>query len=53
MASEPRLPGRAEDDTPDDGRVPLFGSWPIAYAAVIACAVVVMALVALFSWWPY
>jgi hypothetical protein len=52
MAMEPPPPRRAEDEPPDQ-RVPLFGSWAVAYAAVIACAVVVMALVALFSRWPY
>jgi uncharacterized RDD family membrane protein YckC len=37
----------------DDERVPLFGTWPRIYAAVIVCALVVMALVAVFSSFPY
>jgi hypothetical protein len=37
---------------PDD-RVPIFGTWPRIYAAVIVCAIAVMALVALFSSFPY
>lgn len=36
-----------------DGPVPGFGSWPRIHAAVVICALVVMALVALFSRWPY
>lgn len=37
----------------DDGPVPVFGSWRAIYAAVALSAVVVMALVALFSRWPF
>jgi hypothetical protein len=37
----------------DDDPVPIFGTWPRIYAAVIGCAVAVMGLVALFSSWPY
>jgi hypothetical protein len=37
----------------DETAVPLFGSWPRAYAAVIGCALLVMGLVALFSSWEY
>jgi hypothetical protein len=36
-----------------DERVPLFGTWPRIYAAVIVSALVVMALVAVFSSFPY
>jgi len=36
-------------DPPDDERVPLFGTWPRIYAAVVACALAVMALLAVFS----
>jgi hypothetical protein len=36
-----------------DERVPIFGTWPRIYAAVIVCAIAVMALVALFSSLPY
>ena len=37
----------------DDGPVPVFGSWRAIYAAVALSAVVVMALLALFSRWPF
>jgi len=37
----------------DDERVPLFGSWRAIHASVVVCALVVMALVALFSRWPF
>jgi anti-sigma-K factor RskA len=38
---------------PSDDVVPVFGSWRAIYAAVLASAVVVMALLALFSRWPF
>jgi hypothetical protein len=43
------------DPSPDAGdeRVPLFGTWRRIYAAVIVCALAVMALVAVFSSFPY
>ena len=37
----------------DDERVPIFGTWPRIYAAVILCELAVMALIALFSSWKY
>ncbi|HYU44483.1 MAG TPA: hypothetical protein VEQ84_20225 [Vicinamibacteria bacterium] len=37
----------------DDERVPIFGTWPRIYAAVILCALAVMALIAVFSSWKY
>lgn len=37
----------------DDERVPIFGTWPRIYAAVILCAVAVMGLIAVFSSWKY
>jgi len=42
-------------ETPDrrDDRVPLFGTWRAIYAAVAACAIAVMALLALFSRWTF
>jgi hypothetical protein len=40
-------------DRPDPKEVPLFGTWTSIYAAIVASAVLVMALVALFSGWPY
>jgi hypothetical protein len=53
MPTEPRPAGTTDERPSDEGTVPLFGSWPVAYGAVIVCAVVVMALVALFSRWPW
>jgi hypothetical protein len=41
---------RAHDD---DERVPVFGTWPRIYAAVVLNALAIMALIALFSRWPY
>ena len=37
----------------EGGAPPVFGSWRAIHAAVIVCAVVVMALAALFSRWPF
>jgi hypothetical protein len=37
----------------EDGPVPLFGTWRAIYTAVVVSALVVMALVALFSRWSY
>jgi len=39
-------------DEPHDP-VPVFGTWPRIYAAVVVCAAVVMALIAVFSRWPW
>ena len=36
-----------------DETVPLFGTWPRIYAAVVVCAIAVMALVGLFSAFPW
>jgi hypothetical protein len=36
-----------------DDRVPIFGTWPRIYAAVVACALLVMGLLAVFSSWTY
>jgi hypothetical protein len=47
----PTLP--PEPRSHDDGPVPLFGTWRAIHAAVIACALGVMALLALFSRWPF
>ncbi len=33
--------------------MPLFGTWPRIYAAVVVSATVVMALLAVFSRWPF
>ena len=38
---------------PSEDAVPIFGSWPRIYAAVILSALVVMALVAVFSAYPF
>ena len=51
--------GPEEDTMPvtmapdEDERVPIFGTWPRIYAAVILCELAVMALIALFSAWKY
>jgi anti-sigma-K factor RskA len=37
----------------DEAAVPVFGSWRRIHVAVAACALVVMALLLLFSRWPY
>jgi len=37
----------------DDEPVPIFGSWRAIYTAVIVSAVLVMALVAVFSRWSF
>jgi hypothetical protein len=46
-------PRRDDKRVEDEDRVPLFGSWRAIHAAVILCALVVMALLALFSRWPF
>lgn len=43
----PREPASEEDP------VPVFGTWPRIYAAVVVSALAVMGLVALFSSWKY
>ena len=43
------LPDRHDEDGP----VPLFGTWRAIYPAVFISALAVMALVALFSRWPW
>jgi len=48
----PAMPKTEPPERPDD-RVPLFGSWRAIHAAVVASALVVMALLALFSRWPF
>ena len=43
-----------EGPKPDaDERVPLFGTWPRTYGAVILVTLVVMSLLALFSHWRF
>ncbi len=44
----PPRPPEASDDV-----VPLFGTWRAIYAAVAVCALIVMALLALFSRWSF
>ncbi len=52
---------RTDDGTPADERagagaeerVPFFGSWRAIHTAVVLCALAVMALLALFSRWPF
>jgi hypothetical protein len=43
----------SDRDPTDDDRVPVFGTWRAIYAAVVASALLVMGLLALFSGWPY
>jgi hypothetical protein len=50
LMPEPAQPPPRPDD---EGRVPVFGTWRRIHAAVVICALVVMALLALFSRWPY
>lgn len=40
-------------EEPDSERVPIFGTWPRIYAAVIVAALAVMGLIGLFSRWSY
>lgn len=37
----------------DDERVPIFGTWPRIYGAVLVTELLVMALIAAFSVWPF
>ena len=46
------MPDTAPPERPDD-RVPFFGTWRAIHAAVAVCALAVMALLALFSRWPF
>jgi hypothetical protein len=48
MSTSPRPESRDPE-----GPVPVFGTWRAIYAAVLACALAVMALLALFSRWPF
>lgn len=48
---EIREPGPTPPDEAEP--VPVFGSWRRIYLAVILCNLVVMALVAVFSAWPF
>ena len=47
------MPAEPHEANDDDGPVPLFGTWPRIYGAVALAALVVMALLALFSGWAY
>jgi hypothetical protein len=44
---------RSDNDPSSEERVPVFGTWPAIYASVIVCALLSMALIALFSNWSY
>jgi hypothetical protein len=46
-------PSPVQRDADERDRVPVFGSWRAIHTAVILCALVVMALLALFSRWPF
>jgi anti-sigma-K factor RskA len=50
--ARPPMPETAPPERPDD-RVPVFGTWRAIHAAVAVCALAVMALLALFSRWPF
>jgi hypothetical protein len=52
-ASESMTGPAPEPRAADPESVPLFGSWRAIHAAVIVCALLVMALLALFSGWPF
>jgi anti-sigma-K factor RskA len=48
------MPANPPEHAPDpDEAVPVFGSWRRIHAAVALCALLVMALLLLFSRWPY
>jgi hypothetical protein len=49
--AEPERP--PTPSAPSDGDVPLFGTWRRIHGAVVVSALVVMALLALFSRWPF
>ena len=40
-------------EEPPDDPVPIFGTWPRIYAAVLVCLLADMALIGLFSYWKY
>jgi hypothetical protein len=44
---------RLDDRVASEDPPPLFGTWKRIYAAVVLNAILVMALVFLFSRWPY
>jgi hypothetical protein len=48
---EPHQARRPEPD--DHDPIPLFGTWPAIYWAVVISALVVMGLIALFSGWSF
>jgi hypothetical protein len=47
------MPEETGDRRGDEKQVPFFGTWLRIYGAVVLSALVVMALLALFSGWPY
>ena len=49
MEERPLPPAAPEAEDP----VPIFGSWPRIYAAVVVSALVVMALIAVFTRFPW
>jgi hypothetical protein len=46
-------PPPLEPNAPDEETVPFFGSWRAIYTAVIVCALLAIALITVFSRWPY
>ena len=54
MMRGPEVPvDRPEDHPADEEPPPVFGTWPRMYAAVLLNALLVMALVFVFSRWRY
>lgn len=49
MPETPQPARRPDDEAP----VPVFGTWRAIHAAVALSALLVMALLALFSRWPF
>jgi len=52
MATSGRPP-QPSPPVPSDGEVPFFRTWPRIHGAVVAAALAVMILLALFSRWPF
>jgi hypothetical protein len=47
------LPPEKSPPGDDHEPVPIFGTWPRIYAAVVINALILMGLIALFSAWMY
>ena len=51
--NEGRGPTAMDQEGPDEGTVPVFGTWRRIYAAVILTALIAIGLTAVFSHWDY